>query len=216
MEFDMPKGVYERTEYHRKITSDGIKNKWKTKDYREKLEKSLKGRKFSEEGKKALSEGQKGRQGYWKGKHLSEDHKRKISETEKGKIPPWKGTKLSIDHKNKIMKSIGKYFENNKSSIELKVENQLIKYKIKYFSQKSINNGSFIIDFYLPEYQLVIECNGDYWHSRPERKERDQKLEEYVLSKGKDILWLWEHEINDEWFDISDYLEIESDVLLNV
>ena len=49
----MPKGVYERTEYHRKITSDGIKNKWKTKDYREKLEKSLKGRKFSEEGKKA-------------------------------------------------------------------------------------------------------------------------------------------------------------------
>lgn len=212
----MPKGVYERTEYHRKITSDGIKNKWKTKDYREKLEKSLKGRKFSEEGKKALSEGQKGRQGYWKGKHLSEDHKRKISETEKGKIPPWKGTKLSIDHKNKIMKSIGKYFENNKSSIELKVENQLIKYKIKYFSQKPINNGSFIIDFYLPEYQLVIECNGDYWHSRPERKERDRKLEEYVLSKGKDILWLWEHEINDEWFDISDYLEIESDVLINV
>ena len=29
MEFDMPKGVYERTEYHRKITSNGIKNKWK-------------------------------------------------------------------------------------------------------------------------------------------------------------------------------------------
>lgn len=27
-------------------------------------------------------------------------------------------------------------------------------------------------------------------------------------AQGKDILWLWEHEINDEWFDIADYLEI--------
>ena len=204
----MPKGVYERTEYHRKIISDRIKNKWKDKKYRQKLEKSLKGRKFSEEGKKALSEGQKGKIGYWTGKHLSEEHKRKISDSEKGKIPPWKGTKLSVDHKNKIMKSIGKYFENNKSGIEIKVENQFLNYGIKYFTQKPLNNGHFIIDFYLPEYQLVIECNGDYWHSRPERKKRDQELEEYVLSKEKDILWLWEHEINDEWFDISDYLEV--------
>ena len=39
-------------------------------------------------------------------------------------------------------------------------------------------------------------------------KERDKELEKYVLSKGKDILWLWEHEINDEWFDIADYLEV--------
>lgn len=212
----MPKGVYERTEYHKRITSEGIRNKWKNKEYREKLEKSLKGRKFSEEGKKSLSEGQKGKQGYWKGKHLSEDHKRKISEAEKGKIPPWKGTKLSIDHKMKIMNSVSKYFENNKSGIELKVENQLRKYGIKYFIQKPLDNGHFIIDFYLPEYQLVVECNGDYWHSRLERKKRDKELEEYVLSKGKDILWLWEHEINDEWFDIADYLEIESDVIMNV
>lgn len=212
----MPKGVYERTEYHKRITSEGIRNKWKDKEYREKLEKSLKGRKFSEEGKKSLSEGQKGKQGYWKGKHLSEDHKRKISEAEKGKIPPWKGTKLSIDHKMKIMNSVSKYFENNKSGIELKVENQFKKYGIKYFTQKPLDSGHFIIDFYLPEYQLVVECNGDYWHSRPERKKRDKELEEYVLSKGKDILWLWEHEINDEWFDIADYLEIESDVILNV
>lgn len=212
----MPKGVYERTEYHKRITSEGIRNKWKNKEYREKLEKSLKGRKFSEEGKKSLSEGHKGKQGYWKGKHLSEDHKRKISEAEKGKIQPWKGTKLSIDHKMKIMNSVSKYFENNKSGIELKVEDQLKKYGIKYFTQKPLDNGHFIIDFYLPEYQLVVECNGDYWHSRPERKKRDKELEEYVLSKGKDILWLWEHEIDDEWFDLADYLEIESDVILNV
>ena len=66
----------------------------------------------------------------------------------------------------------------------------------------------FFVDFWLPSYQLVIECNGDYWHSLPHRVDRDKRLEEYIVSKGKDILWLWEHEINDEWFDISDYLVI--------
>jgi very-short-patch-repair endonuclease len=94
------------------------------------------------------------------------------------------------------------------SSIEIKVGEQLNLYGIRFVQQKKLFNGMFFVDFWLPEYQLVIECNGDYWHSLPEKIDRDKRLEEYVLSKGKDILWLWEHEINDEWFDIADYLEI--------
>ena len=93
--------------------------------------------------------------------------------------------------------------------IERKVEEQLNKYKIKYFKQKPICNAHFVVDFYLPEYELVIECNGDYWHSLEKAKIRDKELEEYVISKGKDILWLWEHEIKDCWFDLADYLEVE-------
>lgn len=95
------------------------------------------------------------------------------------------------------------------SSIELKVKEQLDKYFIRYVQQKPINHNHFVVDFYLPEYQLVIECNGDYWHNLPNRMERDKELEKYVKSKGKDILWLWEHEINDSWFNIADYLEVE-------
>lgn len=94
------------------------------------------------------------------------------------------------------------------SSIELKVKKQLKSLGILFEEQKMLCQGKFVVDFYLPEYWLVIECNGDYWHNLDERKARDKRLEEYVLSKGRDILWLWEHEINDEWFSIADYLEV--------
>ena len=94
------------------------------------------------------------------------------------------------------------------TSIERKVAEQLDRYGVRYIQQKTINKSKFILDFWLPDYQLVIECNGDYWHNLEKTKERDQRLEEYVFSKGKGILWLWEHEINDEWFDIADYLEV--------
>lgn len=143
----------------------------------------------------------KGKTGF---KH-TEETKRKIGEASK---KHWKEFDKEFREKQiKRFINLPKNVSEN-TSIEIKVENQFIKYKIKYIKQKPVCKGHFIVDFYLPEYQLVVECNGDYWHSLPERKERDQKLEEYVLSKGKDILWLWEHEINDEWFDISDYLEV--------
>ena len=133
----------------------------------------------------------------------------------KGNIPWNKGRAWTEEEKENIRRGVlksGKYgleimSSGMPTSIEVKVCQQLEDYDIKYIYQKPICRGHFIVDFYLPEYQLVIECNGSYWHNRPERKLRDKELEEYVLSKGKDILWLWDYEINDEWFDISDYLE---------
>lgn len=53
---------------------------------------------------------------------------------------------------------------------------------------------------------LVLECNGDYWHNLPDKIERDKSLEEYVKSTGRNIIFVWEHEINDDWFWIGDYL----------
>ena len=177
-----------------------------------KISKANKGRKLTEEQRGKISESKKGKVGPWLGKTFSEEHKRKLKEarnrrglvseeTRRKMSEARKGKSWSEEHRRKAL-------EHTITSIEIKVADQLEKYKIKYIPQKQLCNGHFVVDFYLPKYQLVIECNGDYWHSRPERKKRDQELEEYVLSKGKDILWLWEHEINDEWFDISDYLEV--------
>lgn len=45
-------------------------------------------------------------------------------------------------------------------------------------------------------------------------KERDKRLEKYVKNTGRNIVFIWEHEINDEWFCILDYLPYESVVML--
>lgn len=100
--------------------------------------------------------------------------------------------------------------ETKISSIEIKVREQLDFYEIKYIQQKQVydvkNKKSFYLDFYIPKYKLVIECNGDYWHNLPNRMERDEKLKEFVESTGREIIFIWEHEIKDDWFNILDYI----------
>ena len=94
----------------------------------------------------------------------------------------------------------------NVSSIEMKVKSQLDDIGIRYIHQLQVDGGKFILDFYIPSLKLVIECNGDYWHNLENRKQRDDDLKKYVMSTGRNIIFLWEHEINDEWFWVGDYI----------
>jgi very-short-patch-repair endonuclease len=97
------------------------------------------------------------------------------------------------------------------SSIEIKVKEQLDFYGIRYIQQKQVydieNGKSFYLDFYVPKYKLVIECNGDYWHNLPNRIKRDEMLKEFIESKNRKIVFIWEHEIKDDWFCILDYIK---------
>ena len=97
------------------------------------------------------------------------------------------------------------------SSIELKVKEQLDYIGIKYVQQKYIhdkkNQKHYYVDFYIPSLKLVIECNGDYWHSEKCKNVRDKNLKKFVEKTGHKIIFIWEYEINDEWFWVGDYLE---------
>ena len=42
-----------------------------------------------------------------------------------------------------------------------------------FFGRKQFNINTCVVDFYLPENDIVIECDGKYWHSLPGRLERD-------------------------------------------
>lgn len=91
------------------------------------------------------------------------------------------------------------------TKIELEVERQLKELhlcyeKQKYCYNKKVKRG-FYIDFYLPDYDIMIECNGNYWHSQKHRKERDRLLNDLVLNSKKKIhknlklITLWEDDI---------------------
>ena len=162
------------------------------------------GCKATPEQRKKMSESAKGNTSHL-GHKCSKESKKRMSESAKA---AW-ARKSKEQRERDIQRFVNaSACKTSDTSIELKVEDQLKKYDIKYAKQKPLCKGHFFVDFYLPRYKLVIECNGNYWHELPNRKARDKELEEYVLSKGRDILWLWQDEIQDDWFDIADYLEV--------
>jgi very-short-patch-repair endonuclease len=89
---------------------------------------------------------------------------------------------------------VSRIFKN--TGIELKVETELHRRNIKYQKQVPLCNIA-IVDFYLPEYRIIIQCDGDYWHTRPGAKERDNKQDNVLVFNGFNVYRFWEHEINE-------------------
>lgn len=209
----------------RKRISETMKRKWKEKEYRENMCGAHR-HDLTEEWKRNISKGMKGKKKSEKTKkRMSEYQSNRTREHKENFKKSWKEQWNSLT-KAQQLERISKWIEAghksfnsfslNPTSIETKVKKQFDKYGIKYIQQKHINDGerNYYLDFYIPSFKLVIECNGDYWHNKQDRKERDKRLETYVKSTGRNIVFIWEREINDEWFCILDYLPYESVVML--
>lgn len=56
--------------------------------------------------------------------------------------------------------------------------------------------GPYEFDFIIGD--LVVECDGDYWHSLPGVKERDAEKDEFLSKQGYRILRLTETEIQSD------------------
>lgn len=84
----------------------------------------------------------------------------------------------------------------NRTSIELIVEGILKILDEPYEAQKQL--GPYIVDFYLPNRNLVIECDGDYWHSLPEVKRRDKQKDLWLHKRGYRVTRLREYELRQD------------------
>jgi very-short-patch-repair endonuclease len=54
--------------------------------------------------------------------------------------------------------------------------------------------GRWNVDFYLPDFRLVVECDGDYWHSFPDAIVRDKRKTDELITMGYRVIRL------PEWF----------------
>ena len=80
------------------------------------------------------------------------------------------------------------------TSIELKMQNILTKNNI-IFSKHRLLLYKYQVDLFI-EPNIIIECDGDYWHNRPDMKERDRIKDIALKNAGYTILRFWEHKIN--------------------
>jgi very-short-patch-repair endonuclease len=150
------------------------------------------------------------------GVKFTEGHKNKIRFANTGKIRSEEvckkisvaklGKKLNLNDKQRI-----KRIEHNRkiqhlaadgrvTKIELKVQNQLRSKGIEFICQKQIKNRFY--DIYIPSMNLLIECDGDYWHSLDRQKPIDELKNELAKFEGYKLIRLSESCINLKRFDI--------------
>lgn len=89
-------------------------------------------------------------------------------------------------------------FPRKSSSLERRLEQVLKTLDIDYIPQFEI--GRCHVDFYLPYFDLAIEVDGSFWHSRPLAKRRDMNRDRFIRSRGHHVTRIPEGELlRDPW-----------------
>lgn len=91
---------------------------------------------------------------------------------------------------------------DGETSIERLVRLKLQKLKEPFKQEMKI--GRYHADFYLPNRNLIIECDGEYWHRN--KIEHDQRRDEILKNLGYKILRLSEENIKKKQVDIMELI----------
>ena len=89
---------------------------------------------------------------------------------------------------------------NRRTTIELKIRKELMQTGFKFDEQFPLEEIT-VADFYLPEYGIVIYCDGDYWHKGEWAKKynvtrKDNWQTKVLESRGYKVFRFNETEIN--------------------
>ena len=124
----------------------------------------------------------------------SEEWKSHLRERFKGENNPSK--RPEVKEKIRLARS-KQIFPIKQSSIETKIQGFLKDLGIEYFAHSNFNQikHKYQCDIFIPSMNLVIECDGDYWHSYPTGTEIDHIRTKELIEKGFKVLRLWEREI---------------------
>ena len=196
------------TPWNKGLTKETDKRLVRSAEYVESISgrgNSFYGRTHTIESKKKISENReylKGEENHSFGLHIwdKKEHPRGML----GKENKWgKHNKEAIVKIKKARKK--QIFPLKDSSIEVKIQKFL----------KQIEHG-YQCDILIPGMNLVIECDGDYWHGNQKlflgekltdrmlmQMEKDKFRTEELTKKGFHVIRLWESEIKE--MDINDF-----------
>ena len=221
----MPKEGYKQTKEHRKKISKNHARFWQGKKFSEVTKRKISEgitRAYDKKGRKPLQKYKRkfGKSGRKKGCRATKETRKKMSESakrswkegnknrnggrkkgqQKGQRPKnWESLYTpEINEKRRIAR-LKQVLPTKNTSIELTVKKFLDDNNIKYVQQFNLGN-KFQCDFYLPIANLIVECDGEYWHNREDMKKRDKAKNAYAKKCGFKMLRLPEKEIINNQF----------------
>lgn len=199
-------GGKKRSEEFRKNVSNRFKDKPKLEEHKANLSRSLRGRFVpspSLKTRKKISGSLKGRKNTW----VSKEHQQKMVEAaRKINLGKKKSKEHNLKNKEWHLNNPNKKFKD--TGIELKIEEELINHglikNVDFYKNVSLY-GVANVDFYIPEHNIVIECDGCYWHRCPihhledlwNRRSKDAIKTSILVKNGINVYRFWEHEINE-------------------
>jgi G:T-mismatch repair DNA endonuclease (very short patch repair protein) len=166
--------------------------------------------------KKCLGDVMVGKGNPFYGKKHSDKTKEQISKSRVGKATGKNNPMANPEHRKKVADMIRKKWKNGemehvrkifsetmketrrlgkiKSVIRSKTEKQILN-KIKKLGYEVIHSFKIdtkICDIFLPQLNLIIEYNGDYWHCNPNKYSKEY----FHQVKGMTAEQLWEYDKN--------------------
>jgi very-short-patch-repair endonuclease len=178
-----------------------------------KIGKSLQGHYTSEETRNKIGDKNRGEKNGMYGRSqkdfMSEEkYDQYLLSLSKGKKKWWKN--YPQDKKNnwiERLKEQRKYqvLPVTDTKIEIKIKQFLDRLSIKYIQHKLIQDidHSYQCDFFLKDFNMVIECDGDYWHNYPDYRDIDILRTKELKDKKYRVLRLWERDIKN--LDIDEF-----------
>lgn len=83
------------------------------------------------------------------------------------------------------------------NQLEQRVYKWLVKlFGLRFFPHVRVK-GYGVADFYCPEFRIIVEINGDYWHTRQPSIDRDRNKRFAAEACGYQLVELWESDIKD-------------------
>ncbi len=187
------------SEEHKRKISISMKKYIHTEEHKRNISKGKMGHIVTLETRGKLSDIGKGRLAWNKGKPWSKQSKVRMSISAKKRPANRKGEKQTEKSKRKIrLARLNQVFLGKNTSIEIKIQNFLRQLNIEFTPHKPIINieHPYQCDVFVPSKNLIIECDGDYWHNYPIGKFMDCVRNEEIREAGYNLLRLWERNIN--------------------
>lgn len=66
------------------------------------------------------------------------------------------------------------------------------------FNEQVLIEKKFLVDIFMPSKKMVIQWDGEYWHSNPKRKQLDISQDAYMKKCGYRVLRFWERDIRNQ------------------